>query len=117
MLTHWPPGQRAIHRDACEPWVLEAALRRRSRLVWRSRGFLTKSKDRLWQEQRAEWYPQPAAGAIQHVEASSPDTTQIAGNSATNPTAARCVGPCSRLRVAVATPAAFGRSVQPLHGV
>ena len=27
---------------------------RRCRLVWRSRGFLSKSKDRLWQEQRAE---------------------------------------------------------------
>ena len=32
---------------------------RRCRLVWRSRGFLTKNKELLWQEQRAEWYPQP----------------------------------------------------------
>jgi hypothetical protein len=41
---------------------------RRCRFVWRSRGFLTKSKERLWQEQRAEWYPQPVVGAVLHGE-------------------------------------------------
>ena len=30
---------------------------RQCRLVWRSRGFLTASKAKLWREQCAEWYP------------------------------------------------------------
>lgn len=32
---------------------------RKCRLVWRSRGFLTKSKAALWREQCEEWYPIP----------------------------------------------------------
>src|SRR4051794_28576484 len=51
---------------------------RRCRLVWRSRGFPTKSKDRLWQEQRAEWYPQPVVVAVSHVQGSNPEGEQAA---------------------------------------
>jgi hypothetical protein len=95
---------------------------RRCRLVWRSRGFLTKSKDRLWQEQRAEWYPQPVAGAIPHGEGSSPDDGLILQNRPTSPTAAwwprrSLAEPSSRVKMAVAAPAAFGWGVGPLHGV
>src|ERR1700730_4267390 len=46
---------------------------RRCRFVWRSRGFLTKSKDRLWQEQRAEWYPQPVALAVMSDDGNASD--------------------------------------------
>ena len=51
---------------------------RRCRLVWRSRGFLSKSKDRLCQEQRAEWYPQAKADAALHGSEESPDNRQTA---------------------------------------
>jgi len=33
---------------------------RRCRFIWRSRGFLIKSKETLWREQCAEWFPRPA---------------------------------------------------------
>lgn len=39
---------------------------RTCRLVWRSRGFLTKRKTDLWREQCQEWYPQP-------IDAQQPD--------------------------------------------
>jgi hypothetical protein len=95
---------------------------RRCRLVWRSRGFLTKSKDRLWQEQRAEWYPQPVAVAASFGEGKTLEIMQGAKNRPTSPAAARWTkrwleGPTSHLRLAVALPAGFGRAVQPLEGV
>jgi hypothetical protein len=94
---------------------------RRCRLVWRSRAFLTKSKDCLWQEQRAEWYPQPVAPDL-HGQVNSRDSQQMAENRPRSPTAARwpsrwLVGPSSRLQLAVAVPAAFGWGVPSLHGV
>src|SRR5437868_13870200 len=61
---------------------------RRCRLVWRSRGFLSKSKDRLWQEQRTEWYPQAVAPAIPHEAGNQPDKTQKVRRRATSPAAA-----------------------------
>src|SRR5436305_4887411 len=45
----------------------EAWNSRTCRLVWSSRGFLTKRKADLWQEQCQEWYPQPAVA--QHPDA------------------------------------------------
>jgi hypothetical protein len=53
---------------------------RRCRLVWRSKGFLTKSKDRLWQEQRAEWYPQPVAADVVPDEKNRTDGVVAAKN-------------------------------------
>ena len=95
---------------------------RRCRLVWRSRGFLTKSKDRLWQEQRAEWYPQPVAGAVPHGEGNTLENKHGIQNRPTSPVAERWIkrwleGPTSHLRLAVALPAGFGRGVQPLEGI
>jgi hypothetical protein len=95
---------------------------RRCRLVWRSRGFLTKSKDRLWQEQRAEWYPQSGAVAVSHGEESRTDNKQTATMRPTSPTTARWperwhVSPLSRLPVSLVSAATFGRSLDPLHGV
>lgn len=88
------------------------------RLGWRLRAFLTKSKDHLWQEQRADWYLQSVAGAIPHGEGANPDNRLILQNRATSPTAAwwsrRCFEPC---KTGVAAPAAFGGGVGPLHGV
>ncbi len=49
----------------------EAWNSRTCRLVWSSRGFLTKRKADLWQEQCQEWYPQPAV-------AQQPDATPSA---------------------------------------
>jgi hypothetical protein len=95
---------------------------RRCRLVWRSRGFLTKSKDRLWQEQRAEWYPQPVVAAVPHDQEDAPEGKQTAKKWPTTPVAAPFlerwpVRPPSRLRPAVAFPAAPKCVKKPLHGI
>jgi hypothetical protein len=95
---------------------------RRCRLVWRSRGFLTKSKARLWQEQRAEWYPEPVVDAVPQGEGNGLDDRQTFKNRPTSPTAARwherlLVGPSTRVRAVEAAPAALGWRVLPLHGV
>jgi hypothetical protein len=95
---------------------------RRCRLVWRSRGFLTKNKDRLWQEQRAEWYPQPVVGVALHGEGNTPEIKHGVKNRPTSPVAAPwpspgLIGPWRRLRLVGAAPGAFGRVVQPLDGI
>ena len=92
------------------------------RLVWRSSGFLTKNKDRLWQEQRAEWYPQPVVVAVSHVQGSNPEGKQTATMKPTSPTTAPWperlpVSLLSRLPVSVVSAATFGRNRRPLHGV
>lgn len=95
---------------------------RRCRLVWRSRGFLTKSKDRLWQEQRAEWYPQPVAGVALHNEGNTLESKQGIKHRPRSPAAARwpetwLVRPSSGQRLFVDVPMPFGRAVQPLDGI
>ena len=57
---------------------------RRCRFVWRSRGFLTKTKGRLWQEQRAEWYPQPVATAVTDGERKPPEGKQTVEKKSTD---------------------------------
>jgi hypothetical protein len=61
---------------------------RRCRFVWRSRGFLVQSKERLWKEQCAEWFPKSEAAASlpdgSH-QPSGPTTSQMP---AETPTAA-----------------------------
>ncbi|HLJ92423.1 MAG TPA: hypothetical protein VKU02_04440 [Gemmataceae bacterium] len=96
---------------------------RRCRLVWRSRGFLTKSKDRLWQEQRSEWYPQPVADAVPHQgEGITLENKQGIQNRPACPVAARWTkrwleGPTSHLWLAGVAAAAYGWYISPLHGV
>jgi hypothetical protein len=95
---------------------------RRCRLVWRSRGFLTKTKDRLWQEQRAEWYPQPIAATVPQATGNNLDDRQTAKTTLISPTATRwhdrwLVGPSCRLRLTVDPPVGFGCDVQPLDGI
>ena len=95
---------------------------RRCRLVWRSRGFLTKSKDCLWEEQRAEWYPQPVAAGVPDDQADAPEGRQTARERPVSPTARRwpescLVSPSRRLRPAVAPPAVAQWVVQPLQGI
>ena len=58
----------------------EAWNSRTCRLVWLSRGFLTKRKSDLWREQCQEWYPQPAA---------APQTKTVTLAASLSPTDAR----------------------------
>jgi hypothetical protein len=95
---------------------------RRCRLVWRSRGFLTKSKDRLWQEQRAEWYPQPVVSAVLHGEGNTTEIKQAVSNRPTSPTAARWPGSRNlsrlrHLRLATPAPMAFPGVIRVLDGI
>lgn len=95
---------------------------RRCRLVWRSRAFLTKSKDRLWQEQRAEWYPQPVATPVPHGEANSLDSKQTGRTTPSSPAWSRwqeagLVGPSRHQRPPVAAPLVFLWDGHPLQGI
>jgi hypothetical protein len=95
---------------------------RRCRLVWRSRGFLTKRKDRLWQEQRAEWYPQSVAAVVVADEETRIEGGQAAKCTvASRPTSFRPerqeVCHPNRLRLVVAAPVGFDSCCQPLDGI
>lgn len=95
---------------------------RRCRLVWRSRGFLARSKKHLWQEQVAEWYPQPVTADILHDEDTSLDSGQTPNNKPTSRATAgrprrRAIWPSTRLLPALSAPVACGRIVQSIEGI
>lgn len=95
---------------------------RQCRLVGRSEGFLTKSKDRLWQEQQAKWYPETVAIGVPHGEKNDADETQTVENKPVNRTPGvrsdrRFVGSSRLLRLIAAVPAGFRVGIQPLDGV
>lgn len=65
---------------------------KKCRLNWRSRGFLTKSKETLWKEQVAEWFPASTHPNEPPQGDEEADDTTNAGGAATRPVAAfwRC---------------------------
>lgn len=83
---------------------------------------MSKSKDRLWQEQRAEWYPQPVAAAVPHGDGNYPDKTQKAKSRATSPAAGlrgerRPLGLSRLLPLVIKAPVAFEAGVLSLDGI
>ncbi len=78
---------------------------RKCRLVWRSRGFLTKSKEDLWKELRAKWYPQPAAEKVSFEQAAGVSFEQARSPSRCPSTTHSCPTGCCPAQEQVQHPA------------